>query len=137
MQIFRRIRQQRLPLVCDPLIHDGIQTRLQRCAHSPPAQTERKQVTAVDGEVAQRKAGIRRKQLIEHTPGLLIGLHASSADGRLPAGIGDVQREELPHRLDAELMHQPPDGLRFRRDGQVVIADELRDARAPQVLAGR
>ena len=62
MQIFRRICQQCLPLICDPLIHDGVQTRLQRRAHSPSAQAEREQVAAVNGEIPERKAGIRRKQ---------------------------------------------------------------------------
>ena len=42
-----------------------------------------------------------------------------------------MQLKKLPHGLNAELVHQPPDGLCLRRDGQVVIADELRDARAP------
>lgn len=101
-------------------------------ARPPAAQTEREQIIPFDCEIFEREAGIRRKQLVEHALRLPVRLHAAGTDGRLAAGIGDVQREELPHGLDAELVHQPPDRFRLRRYGQVVIADELCDARAPQ-----
>ena len=42
-----------------------------------------------------------------------------------------MQCKELPHSLDPELVHQPADRLRLRRNGQIVVADQLRDACAP------
>lgn len=129
-----QIGQQLLFPVGKALVQHCLKAVLQRRADRPSPQPQRQQVVSVDRQLFQGKAVLLRQQAVQHLlyPGVL--RQTVAAPGRLSPGIRQMQLDQPPEGPLSQTAQQPPDRLALRRDGQVVVADQLQDLLPPGVV---